>query len=436
MTNFQAIKETLEIKLFGQAFRQGTSAFRYGLIPLGYSDHLPVEACIRLSQGAFYRAITWNMLSDDHLYNNFMNVTGTDLLFKALGSPGSDANIYGGTATSNKLYYFFSELAQFLVSHQQQETVTVTPELLSQFIMGQPSLLARSRDQEKALLLSDRLKASRRAAVSLLLDKSHPDCHEFELAMAHALELIHHIQKGSLQWAQRLARLREDRVLLQRLRDADMLCFQECTDPNAMLALLNEDGQRFVLITHRIHDRTNDHCAILYDKNRFKVIGEPLRKSFEGKKPYMLLPLEDIQTGECFMLGSIHHPGGAGNHLSEVQAEVSASMPAILLGDYNHTAEHFSGDLTPGFQMLFPRNQGTLAGNDYNHLNRAIDGALTNLNPNRVQLETVSTRPQAPAQTSVGLNFAYAYAGKRMAHQTQAVSHEGNQARVGVSVRA
>lgn len=401
--SFKQRAQRLEDKLFASAFRRGISAFRYGLIPLGYSDHLPIQARVQAPRIGSIDAISWNLLADDHLYNNFMNISGTQHLFEALGSPNSPTNLYGGSPSANRLYHFFSELGQFLYERQIDNHLQIKASLLDDFLVQQPSLLARSRDPEKMAALQSACHSSRQAIIELLKDAHHPSAHEFNLSIMHALELTYHIKQGELKWSSRFNRLKNDNTLVSRLRQADMLSFQECTNPNDMALLLNAEHKKFSMVAHRINERTNDHCVIMYDALRFDSVGEPVRFAIEGKKPGIIITLKDRKSGKQIQVGSIHHPGGNENHLETIMGHLKANMPYLLLGDFNHTSDFFTHHT-----FHTPNHLGTMAGNDHQQINKAIDGLFTNLNDQTVKIETLEcVLPNPAASTQAPVHFYF-----------------------------
>ena len=150
---FQERVSNLERKLTTSTFRQGVSAHLFGIVVKGYSDHLPIRAEFQLSQDIKLKVISWTLLADDHLYNNFMNITGTQKLFEAMQPSTSEDNIYGGSIEKNKLYYFFSELATFLYSGNYTNKDVGNEYIMNKFILNQPSRLTRSRDEKKEIYL-------------------------------------------------------------------------------------------------------------------------------------------------------------------------------------------------------------------------------------------------------------------------------------------
>ena len=74
--DFKMIREKIDEQI-KSAFRYGNSAFRLGLMPQNISDHLPISAEIKFnpSDEENHTMLSWNLLADEHLYNNFMNIT-------------------------------------------------------------------------------------------------------------------------------------------------------------------------------------------------------------------------------------------------------------------------------------------------------------------------------------------------------------------------
>ena len=129
------MKNLLHKKL-KSAFRYGSSAFRYGLVPEGISDHLPVTTKTTIEEEEI-AIMSWNLLADEHLFNNFMNVSGSNILEADLNQElgGKENNIYSGT-----MYHLFAEISQFLIAQNKKEIV-VDEKILKEFrqITSQPS---------------------------------------------------------------------------------------------------------------------------------------------------------------------------------------------------------------------------------------------------------------------------------------------------------
>lgn len=407
----EAIKN-LEAQLKGSAFRRGTSAFRFGLIPQAPSDHLPIVATLKPNALTEYSVLSWNMLATDHLYNNFMNVSGTRELLRAVENLEAKGNIYSGSEGRNRLYYFFSELSQYLYQPDAHKIV-ITPEKLTAFVTEQPSRLARSRDPLKAAKLKIQVEKSRQQIVDILLNEKHTDAHEFKLAIQHSLEIIHHILRGALTWEHRLELIQNNKALKAQLAEVDICCLQECTDPSAISRLLTKAEKTHQILQHRIHERTNDHCAIIFDTAKFELDGEPTYGAIDGKKPYIFVRLKDRQTDERFIVGSIHHPGGHHNKMDTLLTELNGMQPSegkpldfYILGDYNHAPEFFKEtESLTDHQLIFPE-EGTLAGSDFGNTNEAIDGLITNISAEQVSLNRCDHfHCAAPATTPFVVDF-------------------------------
>ncbi len=410
--------DELESKLSSSAFRKGVSAFRYGLIPKGYSDHLPVK--LELSSGQF-TAISWNMLADDHLYNNFMNVTGSDIIANILRTEFSGNNPY-----QNNLYHFFAELAQYLYARISKNTIEINNALLRNFVSLDvfPSRLARSRNPVTAQTKRTAIESARRVIVSHFLDRHSSYADEFNLSMQHALEIIYHIKSeehGSLHWNNRFKAIRRNKALCTELVSQDIVCLQECTSPTDVGALFQEAGKPHVALTHRINDRTNDHCVLFYNPDKFSLVDKPIFAALHHKKPYIMAKLMDKVSGEVMVVSSIHHPGG--NHcmiqqlldaVKTLQNKPPQAENFYILGDFNNTADFYESkqqeektEVAASTRMLYPQS-GSLAGSDFGNTNKAIDAVLTNNLEEKAQVSVLtSITLSPPAHTPLKVCFEY-----------------------------
>ena len=151
---FKERSEMLNKCLSTSAFRRGTSAFRLGLIPQGISDHLPIEANIKTNHGQ-HKLLSWNMLADTHLFNNFRNISGSDYWRELLLKQFPEGCIYVNEH-SNQLFHFFAEIGQYLYSTRDNNSdreyakIIINSTILRNFITTQTSRLARSRDANTA----------------------------------------------------------------------------------------------------------------------------------------------------------------------------------------------------------------------------------------------------------------------------------------------
>ena len=376
----------LENHLADSACRRGISAYRLGLIPQGISDHLPIKILIR-QEKTTVNIISWNMLADAHLYNNFMNITGTVELLAAINKKDKN-NIYGGNEGFNRLYHYFSELAQFLYDNKQNDTITLDCALLQTFnSLNYESKLTPTRD-------SLDVQQSRADIAKILLDSQQEDAHEFKLAIQHSVDLIYHIQNdlGVLKWKNRLNRLKENKALISTLAETDFLCLQECTHPADIETLFPQKKS----LVYRINKTTTDHCALFYNASKFQQVGEALFLGLDkGKKPCIMARFKNIEHGNEFIVGSVHHPGGKESLIHELLEkkdtllqEPTEQLEFFLPGDYNHSKAFFDKDTHSSYDMLYPE-LGTMAGADYGNTNQSIDALLTNMNSDHIKIECV-----------------------------------------------
>ncbi len=405
MFGYKEVKAMLEASLSKSAFRRGATAHRLGLIPEGISDHLPI--IIKILGDSPTTLVSWNMLAEVHLYNNFRNITGT----KKLAAVLSADNMYAGTEDENKLYYYFSELSQFLYEKQVQQSIFVDNDLLRQFnsIKNCGSHLTLSEHSKISRKKELCIEQSRNEIAKLLLNDDFGLQHEMKLAIQHSVDLIYHIKnkQGALKWSNRLERLKNEHELLATLNKTDFLCLQECTNPADVQTLMSPK-EAFIF---RVNDTTNDHCVIFYDPTKFQPLGDPLFFALShGKKPCILARFENREDGTQMIIGSIHHPGGKENLITEIiekLVEFTQNQPIkfYLAGDYNHTEDFFQNEYTPLYQMLYPTLE-TMAGTDFGNTNKSIDALLTNDESSRIQIERVSyLHPYIPSEMPVRIFF-------------------------------
>lgn len=403
----------LENQLNQSAFRHGTSAFRFGLILEAPSDHLPISAFVNPSSAPSMRLMSWNLLADSHLYNNFMNITGSHLLAQEILQSGQE-NLYV-SKQSNMLYHFFSELSQFLYKTAAQNTVRINEKILREFIKlsNQPSRLTRSRNPETAKQKEKLAQISRQQIIDLMLNSKHQHHADFKLAIEHSLELVHHIlsEQGALKWKNRFTHIMQNQKLLREMHKMDFICLQECTSPKDMIMLLNHFEERFGLLSHQTDPRSDDHCAILFDQQKF-VLETKINYAIEGKKPAIFARFHPKGKPEqAFIVASIHYPGGNHHLMKALQEQIDALKKAsdekiefFMLGDFNHTEDFFEESKT--HNIVFP-NMGTMAGSDYGNTNEAIDALTTNIDKNEVDVGLMQLLPTAaPAKKMLNIEFS------------------------------
>ena len=95
-------------KFFAKDMRSGyAGTVTAGVTPiLAASDHLPV---MWQDESTGVKVLSWNMLSDTHLYNNFLNVANIDAFKKSLESDEFLKDNY----YAKNLKTFFYELSEF-----------------------------------------------------------------------------------------------------------------------------------------------------------------------------------------------------------------------------------------------------------------------------------------------------------------------------------
>jgi hypothetical protein len=418
-------RRQLQLALQSSAFRRGTSAFRFGLIQSGVSDHLPFVAKVKQSEQTELNLMSWNLLADTHLYNNFMNISGTAHLAALIKNAHSEGNVY--YQHDNKLFYFFAELARFLHKNQLQGKIKITKELLRDFVSTerQGSNLASSRDQQAAIEKTRQVEAARLQIVTILVNEMKLDSgenptqagSELKLAIQHSLELMYHIENidGTLQWANRFARIKSNQPLVDKIASMDFLCLQECTNPHDIRDLLSKQKTSHAVISYNI-DNSSDHAVLIYDAEKFALLDEPVKYVLEGKKPGIFAKFKNSATNEVFVVASIHHPGGKHNHMKDLLQQVDLlrsgshnSVPFYILGDYNHTHEFFQTNAldVASHQMIYPAT-GTMAGADYGNVNKAIDAIVTNLPVKNITVNLVDELPVSPPAPALSLVVEFA----------------------------
>jgi hypothetical protein len=401
-------KQTLEYALASASFRKGISAFRYGLITSGISDHLPISGSVTSDTSGNINIFSWNLLSDDHTFNSFMNVTGTGILIRDLQEssnteqpsdrlrlkeikqeyfPEETGIIKLKYYDGMNIKFFFSELSQFLYANKKVTShhpgnstnyeIEFTASTLDRFIIEQTSVKLKSDASDEEIAL---IRKERRYIRDILLDKENPNHHEYQLAIRHGLEIIFHLKEGSFTFDNRLHRLSEQKELLANMQRQDILCFQECSVPADLQNFLKEKtGKNISSISTSTKEANKDHVAIMFDSNKYQLTDPaPIKSSFGGRKPYIIATLENILTNEKIIVGSIHHPGGEENVLGELKDHIKilqdkiGDVPYFIMGDYNHTSDFFHDPL-----LQFP-DHATLTANDYDNYGKSIDGVLTN----------------------------------------------------------
>lgn len=396
---FSENRRSLEEKLRNNAFRRGTSAFRFGLIQQGASDHLPLS--VKDTEEKL-NLVSWNLLAEAHLYNNFMNISGTNFLIDSLKKAYPCGNLYFNSK-ENKMFFFFAELAEFFYKNIYKQKIIITPQLLEKFISTKEQssqLIGSSNPSDKKSLIEKSRTEMVRILTQEIFSNSSSYKNEFILSIKHCLELISNIKRkaGALKWNNRFTLIKENPLLVKQLQQADFLCLQECSEPNDIIKLFKKSDPVAMLI-HRIDNKIKDYCVLIYNKNKFKLLGMPTLLALDGKKPCILAKFQDLATKRTFIIASIHHPGGKHNHLDlllrEIEKLSQEPIPFYMVGDYNHTQPFFQEHMPNQFSMFYPA-QGTLAGSDYGNNNLAVDAVVTNQSHIQINLlENLKNSPPA-----------------------------------------
>lgn len=397
-------------KMLTSAFRRGVSAFRFGLILSGISDHLPIEIQIQSpdSHEKPINILSWNLLADEHLYQNFMNISGSDLLLEVLLQHTDSECIY--LYQGNKLYHFFAELAHYLYDQSHGDQITITEELLQEFTsyISQPSLLALSRDPSKIIQKQKLVEISRQNIISVFLDQKHPYRDEFKLAIRHCLELIYNIENPSstLKWKSRFNKICHTESIRNKLTSVDILCVQECSNPDDVLNLFKLENRNMRMLSNKAVRSQADHCAVYFDQNQFELVDKPTY-FYLANKPCIAIKLRDLDSNEEFIVASIHHPGGSRDLTDPIIQEivslyvVDQKLPYYFIGDLNHPKTFFP-------DAIFAE-EATMSGMDYGNLNRAIDGILTNVEKSMVSVKRFDdfpfSQPAEPTPINIEFNF-------------------------------
>ena len=356
-----------------------------------------------------------------------MNISGSTALQKTMNDAlGEQENIYNGA-----MYHLFAELAQFLYEKRNKNNndLVINDKLLNEFIpiSAQSSMRARSRTPETVQEKIKSVEKARTTFVNLLKDKNNLNKDEYQLAIKHSLELIYHIKhpNGALRWDNRFSKLKENKKAVAELLTQDIIAFQECTMPSDLENLFIDNApqeKQMMFIKHCVSapSTSTDNVVLAYDKNKFVLVetsehDNPLKTNFEGKKPALFCKLKNIQTGEIFIAGSIHHPGGNTDLRQEIMANIrklqgdNLQIPFFIAGDYNHTQKQFS-TLTPDEnnplpKLFYPNKMGTMAGSDYGNTNKSIDAIMSNIDLNECVAISSTIQPSPPAPTPMGCFF-------------------------------
>lgn len=422
MKDFDKVTHELATNL-KHAFRYGNSAFRFGLMPQGISDHLPIILNTSLEKTQL-KMMSWNLLADEHLFNNFINISSSKLLEIMIDNKLEDIdNIYQGA-----MYHLFAELAQYLypIAEKNDNQITINKSLLHGFIpnASQPSRLARSRTPEVAKQKEEQVKMAREALVDTLLNTSDPNYQEYQIAIKQSLELIYHIKNpnGALRWQNRFERFKENKQAMSEFLSQDIIALQECSNPADIENLFQQAKKNMEVLSYNVTNSisSTDNCLLAFNKDKFSLIEStapinPILTHFENKKPAIYCKLLDKAIKQEFIVASIHHPGGDHDlrhkiveNISQLQAG-NTEMPFFIAGDYNHTQQQFlelsqqENNMLP--KLYYPTQQGTMSGSDYGNTNQSIDAIMSNTYLADKVSVSATIKAAQPAVTPFKINF-------------------------------
>lgn len=386
-----------------KSFKRGLSAFRLSMVLNGISDHFPIQIKAKCSGSASYSIFSWNLLADVHLYNIFKDISGIHFFEETILKSSTD-NIYCNQL-SNRLTNFFSEIGHYLYTKCVENTIIVNNQLLDDFISTdhQVSRLSWSEDPELEKEKKQQVEASRKLIVEFIKDKKHPYARKFQLAIQQSVELIYHIQSpnGMLRWKSRFNLMKHNKSLIHQMKESDFICLQECTNPDDIYNLLITQGKYSKMLFYAVDKNTSDHCVLLYDDTKFKLVGEAVYYALDGTKPSIFARFENKITNHKIIIASIHHPGG--NHyclnqlsdqVKKLKTEDFSEADYMVIGDYNHTQDFFD-QYSLQFHLYYP-SQGTMSGSDFGNVNCAIDAVMTNLDEKSVNVSVIEDLPILP----------------------------------------
>jgi hypothetical protein len=238
-------------------------------------------------------------------------------------------------------------------------------------------------------------------ALPIDLKAEGPNKQDFALSVAHSLQILHHIEYGGLKWTKdvdsRLGQLKESKVSeeMQKILDkGGFVCLQECTRPQEVLSLIALDNNKYQMITHNVGEGSKDNCVIIYDSSIYKVSKEKkLALAHDKKKPALVVKFSNKSSASEVIIGSIHHPGGVENDMEKVMQAIaglkSEGCKVVIAGDFNHEEKFFELEGLSSFKSEL----GTMAANDYNNRNKAIDLVFSNIeNASVERLDNVMER--------------------------------------------
>ena len=362
-----------------------------GAIPINAaSDHLPIKWKEEGDKGL--EVLSWNMLSDEHLYNSFMNVANIEAYNKHFKE---NEALLVGNFYKDKLRTFFYELSEFARKEQgfseNNEAYAYSSKNLDEFSKSDFFFPTPKSPEEINARKESRLKmVDWFKGLPKDLKVEGPNKQDFALSVAHSLQILHHIEHGGLKWTKdvdsRLSQLKESVASKKKREVLDkggFICLQECTSPKEVLSLIGLDDNKYQMITHNVREGSKDNCVIIYDSSIYEVLDKKkLALAHDKKKPALVVKFSNKSNPSEIIIGSIHHPGGKENDMVKVteaitQLNQSKKCKVVIAGDFNHESVFFKESCKD--LKCFKPKLGTMAANDYNNRNKAIDLVFSNI---------------------------------------------------------
>lgn len=377
---------------FNSASQRGYSGqVTAGAVPINAaSDHIPI---MWKDNNSDLNVLSWNMLSDDHLYNSFLNVANINNYQEELKKDDSLKDNY----YSKKMNMFFYELSEYARQKQgldkdsdgfQYSQASLDEFLASDFFFPKPRTdedkALRKRAREEMIGWFNNLPER---AVNNGLSKQ-----DFSLSVAHSLQILHHIEYGGLKWSSELGSRKEQvesmevaKTMQNTLNKDGFICLQECTDPNVLLQI-RQGNNKYKVITHNVREGSKDNCVIMYNSDLYELEDtKKLELAHDKKKPAILAKFSRKEDGSKIIIGSIHHPGGGKENDMPIildaldQLKAGEEMRVVVTGDFNNTKDHFSSKMQDSKLNIFAAEGGTMSANDFGSRNKSIDLVFSNI---------------------------------------------------------
>lgn len=374
--------------------------------PISVSDHAPIIGSVALDNHQI-EIISWNMLSDTHLENNFFDLTGLKSYKKFIdkyikGEVGEASSVTQEYLKSNyyksKLSVLFQELATYAEKHQGfREGITeftFTSEMLKDFSNSDFFIPNNLTSEDKA-----KRKLDRQVMLDFIqeipsISRGEFVANDFHALTEHALRTFYAIEYGGLKWQERKQQITPQayKRMHETLDHAGFICFQECTSPSDMLDEINKSGRtEYQMLTLKAKDKVDnqDHCVIIYNPNIYELEERSNYKLGDGKKPAIVARFKKLDDGNPIVVGSLHHPGSKPGDPQENQVpdillqahkmQKEVDIPVVIAGDFNNRADFFYDSLSgTGYTIKSTHNSGTTIAPEYGNKYKAVDCVLSN----------------------------------------------------------